>query len=68
MTAPSPTRRRWTSEEERKLEELLDAGKEAAEIAVTLNRTPQAIYARLQRTYRKRSRLSALARSKGKST
>jgi IS30 family transposase len=63
MSNPSSTRRRWTTEEAQELEKMLDAGKEAAEIAVTLNRSPEAIYARLQRTYRKRSRLSALARS-----
>ena len=34
MTAPSPARRRWTSEEEQNFDELLDAGKEAAEIAL----------------------------------
>jgi len=33
---------------------LMDKGKEAAEIAAKLNRTPQAIYARLQRLYRRR--------------
>lgn len=60
MTAPSPARRRWTSEEEQKLDELLDAGKEAAEIAVELNRTRQAVYARLQRRYRKRAKQPAL--------
>jgi predicted transcriptional regulator len=50
------TRRRWTPDEVRKLDELLDAGKEAAEIAEVLNRSRQAIYARLQRLYRKRAR------------
>lgn len=63
MKAADPTRRRWTSEEAQKLEEMLDAGKEAAEIAVALKRSRQAIYAQLQRVYRKRSRLSVLARS-----
>jgi IS30 family transposase len=48
--------RRWTSDEDSELDRLLDAGKEAAEIAVTLNRTRQAIYARLQRIYRKGAR------------
>jgi IS30 family transposase len=48
--------RPWTPDEERKLDELLDAGKEAAEIAVLLNRTRQAVYARLQRRYRKQAR------------
>jgi IS30 family transposase len=48
-----PASRRWTSDENTELDRLLDAGKEAAEIAVALNRTRQAIYARLQRIYRK---------------
>jgi IS30 family transposase len=51
-----PTSRRWTSVEKSELERLLDAGKEAAEIAVALNRTRTAIYARLQRLYRKGAR------------
>jgi IS30 family transposase len=44
-----PASRRWTSDEKAELDRLLDAGKEAAEIAVAINRTRQAIYARLQR-------------------
>lgn len=32
MNAPHLTRRRWTPEEEQKLDELLNAGKEAAEM------------------------------------
>ena len=51
-----PRSRRWTSDEESELERLLDAGKEADEIAVALNRTRSAIYARLQRLYRKGAR------------
>jgi hypothetical protein len=47
-----PARRRWTSDEDKEL--MLDAGRIAPEIALKLNRTPQAIYARLQRLYRKR--------------
>jgi len=34
MSASVPATRRWTPDEERKLDKLLDAGKEAAEIAV----------------------------------
>jgi IS30 family transposase len=49
-----PASRRWTSDEKAELDRLLDAGKEVAEIAVSINRTRQAIYARLQRLYRKR--------------
>ena len=63
MKGPKPTRRRWTSGEEQKLENLLDAGKIVAEVAVILNRSPQAVYARLQRRYRKQARLSILSRS-----
>jgi DNA-binding NarL/FixJ family response regulator len=63
MSASRPATRRWTSDEECKLDELLNAGKEATEIAVALNRSRQAVYARLQRLYRKRARLSVLARS-----
>jgi DNA-binding NarL/FixJ family response regulator len=56
---PRPTRRPWTTDEETKLAELLSAGKEAADIAAELQRTRQAIYARLQRNYRKRTKNSA---------
>jgi DNA-binding CsgD family transcriptional regulator len=55
MTEPGQARRRWTSDEDEELRLLLDAGKIAPEIALKLNRTPQAIYARLQRLYRKRT-------------
>ena len=55
MTDPGQARRRWTSGEDEELQLLLDAGKIAPEIALTLNRTTQAIYARLQRLYRKRT-------------
>jgi hypothetical protein len=50
--APRP----WTLDEEKKLDDLLEAGKDAAEIAVELQRTRQAIYGRLQRLYRKRAK------------
>jgi hypothetical protein len=59
MDISRPTTRRWTRDDESKLDELLDAGKEASEIAVALDRTRQAVYARLQRRYRKRERLEA---------
>jgi IS30 family transposase len=52
--------RQWTSDEKAELDRLLDAGKEAAEIAVSPNRTRQAIYARLQRLYRKGAREATL--------
>lgn len=51
-----PAPRRWTFDESAELDRLLDAGKEAGEIAVALNRTRPAIYARLQRLYRKGAR------------
>jgi hypothetical protein len=51
MTEPKAAGRRWTSAEEKKLKEMLDAGMTASEIAPTINRTTQAIYARLQRIY-----------------
>jgi IS30 family transposase len=52
--------RRWTSDEKAHFDRLLDAGREAAEMAVALNRTRQAIYARLQRLYRKGAREATL--------
>jgi IS30 family transposase len=60
-----PTSRRWTSDEKAELDRLLDAGKEVAEIAVSINRTRQAIYARLQRLYRKRVKSPARLSNSG---
>jgi hypothetical protein len=40
---------------------MLDAGQTADEIAAELNRTNLAIYARLQRLYRKKAREARLA-------
>jgi IS30 family transposase len=48
------TRRHWTAEEDATVLTLMDQGKVAPEIARRLRRTPQAIYARLQRLYRRR--------------
>jgi len=48
----------WTSEEDNQLREMLDAEKRTSEIAQKLHRTPQAIYAKVQRLYRKRRRAS----------
>jgi hypothetical protein len=45
--------KRWTASELRKLDKLLDAGKTVIEIAPILSRSRVAIYARLQRNYRK---------------
>jgi len=48
MTPSRPARRPWTADEQRKLDDLLRAGKHAGEIATALQRTRLAIYARLQ--------------------
>jgi hypothetical protein len=47
MTEPRPVGRRWTPTEENQLQEMLAVGMEAQEIARELNRTAQAINARL---------------------
>ena len=52
--APRP----WLNDEQQKLDELLDAGKTADEIATALQRTRHSIYARLQRLDVKRMRSS----------
>jgi len=53
--------RRWTPADDDKLRDMQDVGKTAEEIAVDLNRTHLAIYARLQRLYRiKRARKARL--------
>jgi hypothetical protein len=49
MKTPTQANWRWTPYEDRKLRELLDAGKNVAEIAVELSRTRHAVYARLHR-------------------
>jgi IS30 family transposase len=54
MSPPlTPARRGWTVDEQKKLDDLLAAGKTAAEIATALELTPTSIYSRLQRHYRK---------------
>jgi IS30 family transposase len=58
MSPSRPAPRQWTAEEQRKLDDLLEAGKTVVEIAPALQRTRQAIYARLQRRYRKRRKPS----------
>jgi DNA-binding NarL/FixJ family response regulator len=55
MAEPRHTGRRWTPAEERQLQDMLDAGRTAIEISRRLKRTIQAIYAHLQRLYRRRS-------------
>jgi hypothetical protein len=49
MSPLTPARRPWTADEQKKLDDLMDAGKTAAEIATALQRTPPSIYSRLQR-------------------
>ena len=51
--ANSKVTKRWTAEEIDRLRSLLDAGKTAREIAVEIDRTPNAIHGLLQRHYRK---------------
>jgi hypothetical protein len=60
MKIAKPPARPWTSDDVAELGQLLDAGKAPAEIAVALNRTRLAIYARLQKLYRKRARAARL--------
>jgi hypothetical protein len=60
MSGSKPAARRWTSGEDDELRNMLDVGKTADEIAVVLDRTHLAIYARLQRLYRKRARKARL--------
>jgi DNA-binding NarL/FixJ family response regulator len=64
MSPSKPASRPWTVDEEKKLDELLEAGKDASEIAVALQRTRQAIYARLQRLYRKRAKTARFVKGK----
>jgi len=56
MSPLTAARRRWTVDEQKKLDDLLEAGKTAPEIATALQRTPQGIYARLQRLDIKRKK------------
>jgi hypothetical protein len=51
-----PARRAWTATEQKQLDDLVRAGKSAPQIAIILQRTRQAIYARLQRLDVKRKR------------
>jgi DNA-binding NarL/FixJ family response regulator len=53
MSPLTPARRPWTVDEQKKLDDLMEAGKTAAEIATALQLTPPSIYSRLQRLYRK---------------
>jgi DNA-binding NarL/FixJ family response regulator len=62
MSASRSATPRWSPSEDRKLGELLNAGNEAAEISIALNRSRQAIYSRLQRLYRKGAKLGLKAK------
>jgi len=70
MSGSKPAAKRWTPGDDDKLRAMLDIGKTADEIAVDLNRTHLAIYARLQRLYRKIAREARLVelglKAKGK--
>jgi hypothetical protein len=59
MTNSRALTRPWTPDEEDRLRILLDAGKTAAEIAVELRRTRDAIYGRVQRFCRHRDAKNA---------
>jgi hypothetical protein len=53
-----PARRPWTVDEQKKLDDLRQAGKTAPEIAAALQRTPTSIYSQLQRLDIKRKKSS----------
>jgi hypothetical protein len=40
MTSPRPTPRRWTADEQKQMDHLLEAGKTVVEIAPALQRIP----------------------------
>jgi hypothetical protein len=54
MNPSAPARRPWTVDEKKKMDDLMEAGKTAAEIATALERKPTSIYSRLQRLEIKR--------------
>jgi DNA-binding CsgD family transcriptional regulator len=56
MSPLTPARRPWTSDDQKKLDNLTKAGKTASEIAAALQRTPQSIYSQLQRLDIKRKK------------
>jgi hypothetical protein len=56
----SPLRKpRWSVADIKRLQNLLDAGKTADQIAAELGRTRLAVYGQVQRLYRKRDRSKA---------
>ena len=58
-------RRPWTADEQRKLDDLLEAGKTVVEIAPLLQRTPTSIYAQLQRLEIKKANRMTGAQRRG---
>jgi hypothetical protein len=54
MGASRSPSRRWTSGEENRLREMMEAGSLIIDLAAELKRTPFSVYSRLQRLYRKR--------------
>jgi hypothetical protein len=56
MSFSTPTRQPWTVDEQKKLDDLLEAGKNVVEIAPLLRRTRQSIYSQLQRLDIKRKK------------
>ena len=58
MSPSRPAHRPWTADEKKMLDDLLEAGKTVVEIAPVLQRTRLAIYAQLQRRYRKQRKPS----------
>jgi DNA-binding CsgD family transcriptional regulator len=60
MSPSRPSRRPWTADEQKKLDDLTKGGKTAPEIATALQRTPQSIYSQLQRLDIKRRKAARL--------
>jgi IS30 family transposase len=56
MNPSTPTRRPWTADEKKKLDDLTRAGKTGPEIATALQRTRQSVYSQLQRLDIKRKK------------
>jgi len=65
MSPSAPARRPWTADEQRKLDDLLEAGKTVVEIAPLLQRTPTSIYAQLQRLEIKKANRMTGAQRRG---
>jgi transposase-like protein len=57
MSDPRPTQRRWTADEKKKLDDLLEAGNTVVEIAPVLQEPPSSLCT-TRRRYRKRPKPS----------